>query len=232
LGDFVVTPQADASRVQMQFDGVEQITLNSAGDLLVKTASQALRFRKPSIYQFFGSEKHSIPGGFKLNQQRVVFWVGAYDKTHALIIDPVLVYSTFFAGTVSALALDSVGNIYIAGRSTAGVPLQSPYQNNPGGNVAAFLTKFDPTAQQLIFSTYFSGSRDDAAIGMALDAAGNAYITGNSLSPDIPTTNGAFMRQCPGLCNTPFVAKFDPAGALQYSTYTGGSNATARAGRR
>ncbi len=213
--DFILSPGAEVSTISMRFEGAADVHLNPSGDLVVNTKVGPIIFRKPSIYQEFSNGKHVVDGAFNIDTARVVsFSVGSYDKTRELIIDPVLSYSTYFNGTIFSIAMDSTGDIYMAGQAGVGLPLKAAYQSSPGSSEAAFITKFSPASNNLIYSTYFGGSGNNGAIAMALDAAGNAYITGNSASPDIPTTNGAFMTQYPGICNTPFVAKFDPTGAV------------------
>jgi len=226
--DFALAPFADLSKIRMQFDGTDGVQVTESGDLVLKTKAGNIRFRKPEVYQQSETGKQSIEGSFKLiGRNTVGFRVGPYDRARALIVDPVLSYATYFPGTIYAMALDPVGNVIVAGAAGPGLPTKNPYQDSPHGYTAAFVTKFDPTGANLIFSTYIGGSGDDLARALAVDSQGNSYITGNSQSPDFPTTPGAFMTQCPGLCNTPFVSKFDPDGLLVYSTYTGGSNAAA-----
>jgi hypothetical protein len=153
-----------------------------------------------------GERETRFAGGFKITaENQIGFWVGPYDRERPLVIDPVLTYATYFTAASSAVAVDTAGDIYVAGLTGAGLPTQSAFQGSLSGSL---------------------GSGNDVATGLALDSQGNAYITGATGSTDFPTTPGAFMIQCPGaFCNTPFVAKFDPSGSFVYSTVTGGSYA-------
>jgi hypothetical protein len=90
-----------------------------------------------------------------------------------------------------------------------------------------FVSKLNPAGSALLYSTYLGGSADDYGFGMALDASGDAYVTGTTSSPNFPTTAGAFQTIFGGasLFGDAFVSKLNAGGsALVYSTYLGGSN--------
>jgi uncharacterized protein (TIGR03437 family) len=159
-----------------------------------------------------------------------------------------LIFSTYLGGSLDdnllALALDPQGNIFVGGatlstnfpvstnafrNSFLGVEEQNFFYHFGDG----FLTKLNPTATQIIFSTYFGGEGDDSVSGLATDASGNAYLTGSTSSQSFPTTFGAFRRNFAGYIELPFLvenlvgdafaAKFSPdGGTLIYSTYLGG----------
>ncbi|MGH8635585.1 MAG: SBBP repeat-containing protein, partial [Burkholderiales bacterium] len=99
-----------------------------------------------------------------------------------------------------------------------------------GGLEDVFVAKLTPAGSALVYSTYLGGSRNDSGGGIALDADGNAYVTGDTLSIDFPTTAGAFQRtlsncSCPVVFADAFVTKLDPTGSsLVYSTYLGGND--------
>jgi len=87
------------------------------------------------------------------------------------------------------------------------------------------VTKLDATGSVLVYSTYLGGSGGDTGLGIAVDTAGNAFVTGNTNSSDFPTTATAFQTTYGGgACCDAFVTQLDAAGsALVYSTYLGGS---------
>ena len=105
-----------------------------------------------------------------------------------------------------------------------------PLQRALAGGRDAFLTKLNPDGTGLVYSTYLGGLEDEAATGVAVDSAGNAYVTGWTEGPDLPVSTNAFQ---PGpttfrslsrsFFHEGFVTKFDPDGALLYSTYLGGA---------
>ena len=141
-----------------------------------------------------------------------------------------LVYSTYFGGsytdTVRAIAVDNTGNAYIAGSTMSpDFPLKGPlYSTLVFGDSDAFIAKFSPGGNVLVYSTFLGGSSGDSAYGVAVDAAHNAYIAGTTYSTDFPVTSGAYQTSCSAPCG--FVTKINPTeSALTWSTYFGESSA-------
>jgi Bacterial Ig-like domain (group 3)/Beta-propeller repeat len=138
-----------------------------------------------------------------------------------------LVYSTYLGGAGGdggyGIAVDSAGNAYVTGgTSSTNFPTANALQPVPGGNGDAFAAKLDATGAGLVYSTYLGGSGGDAGSGIAVDSAGNAYVTGGTSSTNFPTANA--LQPMPGGNGDTFVAKLDAAGtALVYSTYLGGT---------
>lgn len=237
--DFVVAPGANPSAINLQFDGPESLRLDQGGDLVITSAGGELRFRKPVAYQGGVESKQLVTAAYRVSSNnRVSFQFGDYDKSKNLIIDPILSYSTFIGGSsvddATGLAVDNAGNAYIVGST-----LSSDFPTTAGAFSSVpneiFVTKLNATGSALIYSTYFGGTRTpDHATGITVDAAGQAYITGDTLSPDFPTTANAADRTCgtDGNCNQDqlfvnsdaFFTVFDAAGSgLVYSTFIGGS---------
>jgi hypothetical protein len=240
--DFIVAPGADAGAVCLRVTGADRLELDAQGDLVVSVGPGQLRQHKPILHQVIGGVRREVAGGYRLkDSQTVAFEVGRYDPQSPLIIDPVLSYASYFGGsgndTAWDVALDGAGNVYVAGETlSAGLPatpgaFQANYAGGyPGAGGDAFVAKFDNTCSNLIYLTYLGGSGDDAALAIAVDAGGNAYLTGATDSTDFPLKNP--IRSV--LTGTPspyfgirpfdaFVAKLGPAGTnLVYSTYLGG----------
>jgi hypothetical protein len=151
-----------------------------------------------------------------------------------------LLYSTYLGGSegdgASAIAIDSTGNAYVAGATTSPdfpttpgafqpVFVGLPPQGLTGSHNDGFVAKLNAEGSGLVYATFLGGSYDEWPNGIAVDAAGSAYITGTTLSQDFPITPRAFDRQRNDAAEA-FVTKLDPAGsALVYSIYLGGSEA-------
>jgi hypothetical protein len=233
--DFDVAPGADAGSIHLAVQGADQVELTDGGDLLLHTPTGELRQPKPMLYQLGDDgQRQAVDGGYVLDQveqQRVSFWVGTRDPSRQLVIDPVLVYSTFLGGSAfgqsTDVAVDAAGNAYVTGDtdSTDFPTTPGAFQPTYRGSFAdAFVSKLNPSGTALVYSTFLGGSSDEEGNGIAVDAAGNAYVTGYTRSTDFPITPGAFQPSRPG-SQSPFVSKLNPTGtALVYSTFLGGSS--------
>lgn len=232
--DLRVAPGADVKTVRIAFDGVRRVRLDGSGDLLIATPSGEIRERKPVIYQEADGARQPVEGGYVIRGEREIgFEVRQYDSNRALVIDPVLVYSTSLGGTnndnANAVAVDAAGNAYIAGTTTStDFPTVNPYQAKLATGVVgfivsdAFVTKLNSAGTAVLYSTYLGGTSVDVANGIVVDAAGNAYLTGYTTSTDFPTTPGAFQINA-NTGGDAFIAKLNSAGsALAYSTRLGG----------
>src|SRR5262249_4110109 len=98
--DFVVQPGAVARAIRLQFEGADQMELDSEGGLVLQIEGKSVRWPKPLVYQNIAGSKKQIEGGYALlSDQEVGFQLGSYDLAVPLIIDPVLVYSTYLGGS-------------------------------------------------------------------------------------------------------------------------------------
>ncbi|MBI3000509.1 MAG: SBBP repeat-containing protein [Deltaproteobacteria bacterium] len=243
--DFVVSPGTNPSVIQLAFEGADKIEVDTKGDLILRTALGDLRLHKPLVYQEIAGVRKPISASYVLlprpvgegkgeGRQEVSFQLASYDATKALIIDPVLSYSTYLGGSGLdrgfAIAADATGNAYVTGMTNStdfptANPFQATFQGTTGPLNAtgdAFVTKLSPNGS-VIYSTYLGGSGVDDGDGIAVDASGNAYVTGGTNSTNYPTTVGAFQPAKSGGSDV-FVTKLNSAGNdLIYSTYLGGS---------
>jgi hypothetical protein len=162
-----------------------------------------------------------------IRNQVVGVEVGPYDTSRPLIIDPVLEYSTYLGGRGNdegnAITVDSAGNAYVIGfTDSLNFPMANAAQSAFGGGLQdVFVSKLDPTGTRLLYSTYIGGNGQDNGSSIAVDSAGNAYVTGYTGSTNFPVMN-ALQPAKAGRFNA-FVAKLSPTGGLLYSTHLGGS---------
>jgi hypothetical protein len=175
------------------------------------------------------------PGHQPESPARVAFQVGPYDRSKPLIIDPVLAYSSFLGGngddSARDVAVDAAGCVYVTGKTAStAFPLTAGaiQASNHGGQlnkVDLFVTKINPNGSGLVYSTFLGGTGDDEGRGVAVDAAGNAYLTGVTESSDFPVTKTAFKEANENAFYDAFVTKISMDGSeLLYSTYMGGSS--------
>jgi hypothetical protein len=146
-----------------------------------------------------------------------------------------LVYSTYIGGSSPDwgfdIIVDSSGNAYVTGQtSSTNFPTTTgAFQTTYGGGTKdAFVAKLNPTGSSLIYSTYLGGSNNDVwfEIDIAVDNVGNAYVTGGTISPDFPTTAGAYQTINKGNMDV-YVTKLNTTGSgLVYSTCLGGFNSS------
>ncbi|UCC39726.1 MAG: SBBP repeat-containing protein [Candidatus Aminicenantes bacterium] len=145
-----------------------------------------------------------------------------------------LVYSTYLGGSDDELlffgdygcgiAVDSEGAVYVTGDTeSTDFPTQTPFQESKAEESDVFITKLSSSGDSIAYSTYLGGSSLDYSKGIAVDSSGNAYVTGNTFSPDFPTYSPIQENKSDGW--DAFVTKINSSGSgLVYSTYLGGSN--------
>jgi Beta-propeller repeat len=250
--DFVAAPGADVSVITMEVTrlqanlekGEREIDLpaqmDAAGNLVLDAGDGRVVLHKPAVYQTADSRKKTgrtyVDARYVMRgANRVGFEVGAHDARKALIIDPILSYSTYLGGDQddlgNAITVDGSGSVYVTGGTTStnfpvtSGAVQSTYGGADGGyqgvNGDIFVTKLSPDGSSLVWSTYIGGSGDDNAYSIAVDGTG-VYLTGGTNSSDYPVTSGVY-RPTSGVGLTDvLVTKLDPTGsALLYSTHIG-----------
>ncbi len=226
---FAVHPQGSVSDIKLKIEGSKGLRLGKDGELEIETEIGTVKFTKPVAYQEINGRRVEVAAAYSISQSEYGFQVGDYDRSKTLIIDPVLVYSTYLGGSGTdyghSIAIDSSGNIYVSGRTNStDFPIASPLQASNAGDFDAFVTKINPSGSAVIYSTYLGGSgKESGCGGIAIDSSGNAYIAGYTYSDDFPTTASAFQGSRAG-DRDGYVTKIDASGsALVYSTYLGGS---------
>lgn len=231
--DFIVNPGAEISQIAIRYDGIEDISVSSGGDLQVHTRFGLISERIPSAYQETAGSRHNVASRYRIVEPGVFgFEVEGYNPSIVLVIDPELVFSTYLGGNGpengTGIVIDESGYVYVSGQTgSEGFPTENPYDSTYNGGLWGgdfFVTKFDPSGGQIIFSTYIGGSSDEYEPAIAVDSYGSAYIAGHTISPDYPVVNAfdsSYNSNWDGA-----VTKLSPQGNdLIYSTYLGGSDA-------
>ena len=226
--DFEVAPGADPSRIRLRFEGADDLSRGRSGDLVLTAGGHAVRHLRPIAYQEQGGVRETVDAEWLLAKGgEASFALGRYDRTRPLVIDPAIVGASVLGGTgfdsANAVALDAAGNVYVTGETASlDFPLFGSATRVPAGENDVFVAKLDPTATTLLYSTVVGGRANDLGTGVAVDSAGHAWITGETVSADFPTTAGASQPALAGATDA-FLVKLDPAGAaLLASTYLGG----------
>ena len=242
--DFDVAPGADPSVIQLAFHAAAGPRIDAQGELILTSASGEVRLRKPVAYQEVAGERRPVAVSYtKKGRDRITFQVAEYNSSLPLVIDPILIYSTYLGGsnidTANGIAVAPDNTAFIAGSTfSTDFPTVHALQANAGGGPDfpqdAFVAKISSDGSTLLYATYLGGENQDAANGIAVDNFGDAYVVGYTLSPHFPVLTGSFETLCGGdgqcgqkfsggfLVSNAFVSELNPAGsALIYSTFFG-----------
>lgn len=231
----LVKPGADPGRIKLAYRGATAVTLTGAGRLDVTTPVGGFSDDQPYAYQESGGARREIPASYDLaaDSRTYGFKVGAYDRNRPLVLDPsFLVYAGYIGGSgienANAIAVDSAGNAYVAGITNSTVP-SFPGTIGPdltfNGRSDAFVAKVKADGTGLVYAGYIGGAGDDVAKGIAVDSAGNAYVTGETTSDEttFPVKVGPGLTFNGGTTDA-FVAKVKADGTgLVYAGYIGGA---------
>jgi hypothetical protein len=229
--DFQVAAGADYRQIRVRLDGAKSLSATTEGGLEVRTEGATLRFEPPAVYQTKGEERITVESRYLiLGKNEFGFELGTYDKGLPIVIDPVLSYSTYLAGSNSdlgaAIAVDQNGAAYLTGyTNSTDFPVKGTAIGTCGGNCSVsnvFVTKLNAKGTAPVYSTIVGGSGSDQATAIAIDAYGNAVVTGTTNSVDFPQKNG-ITAVISTYNSHAFVFSLTPSGTgFHYSTYLGG----------
>ena len=253
--DLIVAPHSDESQIQLSYTGLDSIYLKN-GKLYVITSLNENWEEKPEAWQIIEGKKHKVNCKYQLEGNTLSYsFPNGYDKNHELIIDPVLIFSSYSGSTSNnfgyTATYDKFGFLYSG--STAFGPnyptTVGAYQTVWGGaqgiaGTDIAITKWDTTGTSLIYSTYLGGSGDELPHSLVVTEYHELYIMGTTGSFNYPVTAGAFDTSF-NVANPPIpvwgmaglgvsfpngvdivVSKLDSTGSsLEASTYLGGTEA-------
>jgi len=230
-----VAPHADPAQIRLRYRGATDLRLDAQGNLIYTTELGDLTETAPIAWQETEGKRTLVETRFRIEGDTVSFQVAAYNPDHPLVIDPTLVYSGFLGGSGIdrgyGIAVDGAGNAYVTGSSDGGFPqwypddcsAPNPFCYFSPALPAAFIAKINVTGTALVYSSYLGGA--EFGYGIAVDGAGNAYVTGVIGHPGLPVVNCGWSGCAAqnGYFDA-FVAKINAAGtALVYSGYLSGS---------
>ncbi|MGQ0537130.1 MAG: DUF7948 domain-containing protein [Methanobacteriota archaeon] len=225
--DFLVAPGADPSMIRFAVAGADDVEVGPTGALFVRAGERTVVHHAPIMYQEVEGARVGVDGGFLVSEGAVVhFDVGSYDAGRTVVIDPVIVYSTYLGGSDDdygeRVAVDSLGDAIVTGytRSANFPTFNATQSSHAGGYVDAFVTKLTSDGSR-IFSTYLGGSDFDLGLWVAVDGQREPVIVGRTGSNDFPVLRASQPMHGGGTYDA-FVVKLTPTGYVSYSTFLGG----------
>jgi hypothetical protein len=224
--DFVVKPNGDPNQIKFKAKWVEEMTIDASGNLLLKNRMGRVQEKKPISFQ----QKKGVETSFVLEKNVLSFKLADYNKNEILIIDPDLVWGSYYGGEgsdgVNAVTTDSEGNVYFCGNTYGSDSLASGgFQNtnlaSQGGVASAFLVKFNEAGDR-IWATYYGGLGGfTGGLSVAVDAQENVYMAGFTYDFNNISFNG-FQNNKSGIVDA-YIVKFESDGDRLWGTYFGGS---------
>ncbi|RTQ48417.1 PKD domain-containing protein [Hymenobacter gummosus] len=232
--DFELAAGADPGRIRLRYDGVESLRVGPDGTLRIATSVGEVREKRPVAYQLVDGQRQPVPCEFQVDKQTVSFRLPkGYNRRLPLVIDPVLVYSSYSGSTGNnygyTATYDSVGNLY-----AGGVVFNPGFPVTPGAYDVSFTTgtdmgilKFNPAAAtgpaSLLYATYIGGSGADHPHSMVVDHQNNLIVMGSS-SGSFPVTSSSYDNTYNSGAADIVLCKLNSTGStLLGSTYIGGS---------
>ena len=221
--DFIVQPGADPDRIRLQFEGIDEVSIERGGALRLRTPAGDVRQYRPAVYQEIAAMRKPVGGRYvPWGDAGVRFELDPYDPAHPLVIDPKVEYSTYLGGSgddqAFAIEVGPDGSIYVAGWTESPDFPAAGAKGPPGERKDAFLTRFDNLLTTSLVQNFFGSNGNTQAFEVTVDRAGNAYITGFTDDRGFPETDGS--RWAGG--RDAFTAVVSPNGDLLHSGTLGG----------
>jgi hypothetical protein len=228
--NFIVHPGGSPQSIQIQWNGLVTLeNLPTGIKISVKSSALVLTDSPPIIYQLLPSQ-HSIEGCFRqINSHTYGFLIPSYDPGKILIIDPVILVTSTYVGGASTdhgydLAVDAAGDVWVTGYTgSSNFPVTPNAYDSLYNTTDVFLLKYNGNTGDLEYSTFIGGTGYEMAFGIAFDASGDVWITGETMSSDFPLTSDANDSQLDSV--DAFLLNLASNGStLLYSTFIGGTD--------
>ena len=206
--DFIVAPDGEAGKIRFRYSGAQRTSLNKAGDVEVLGAWPLFTEKKPIAFQLIDGRRVDVPCEYQFAAGEVSFhFPDGYDICNPLIIDPLLIFSTYSGSTAdnwgSTATPGEHGSLYSAGVTWDNFGGRFPatsgaFQLNLAGGFDISILKYDSTGSKLLYATYLGGSQTDAPHSLVVNQANELLVLGTTSSFDFPTTAGAYQRRYAG----------------------------------
>ncbi|HYV95121.1 MAG TPA: T9SS type A sorting domain-containing protein [Chitinophagales bacterium] len=225
---FIVHPGADVHQIKMMYSGAGNLLLEDNSTLAITTPYGFIK--ETGLRGYWLEDGMPSDVSFHLRNGMLSFNTDV-DKSKTLIIDPSIIWGTYFGGTSAEnydteaeVALDQNNNVFLSGSTNSKkfIATTGAFMTTYGGGRDILLAKFSPDGQ-LLFATYFGGNALDAAYGVYCDSHNDVVITGGTKSTNVVTTSGVFQTTLLGFSDA-LVAKFSNTGQLIWSTLMGGTD--------
>ncbi|HTL82972.1 MAG TPA: SBBP repeat-containing protein, partial [Bacteroidia bacterium] len=228
--NLIIEPGADPSQIKMLYRGADDVEVEN-GHLIIRNSVHDLTEYIPAIFQQTPNGKVDVKGNYVVTKTADGFLVqivpGHFDPSLELVIDPTT-WVTYYGGNSgdesSGVTADAAGDEYTCGMtgSTTFPVTPGAFQTTMSTLYDCVLIKFGPTGTRQ-WATFFGGNNTDVPLDVMCDHNGAIIMTGNTTSSDFPITVGCFQNADAGFEDA-FVAKFNPSGTLNFSTYFGGTD--------
>jgi len=234
--NFIVAPKSDPKQIRLKYSGFDKIFLDEE-NLKITTSLGELTEEKPVSFQSYPGEQVVIGTKYILNKNVVSFDLENYDSDKKLIIDPAVIFGTYVGSAADnfgfSATFDKQGNAYGAGTVYAqnfpvttgafDVVFKSGSSTNSEYPRDAFIAKFSPGGQQLLFATFIGGNNNEQPHSMIVNDANELVLFGTTTSTNFPTSASAFDKTYNGNGDI-FIIKLSLDGStLLASTYFGGT---------
>ncbi|MEO6166132.1 MAG: T9SS type A sorting domain-containing protein [Chitinophagales bacterium] len=221
--DFVVHPGGNPYLIRLRYNGNQTISTNDNGSLKLNTSLGYIEEGKPFSYQ--RTEKEEVVSAYAVEKNEVKYQIGNYDKTQPLVIDPTLIWASYYGGEdiedVAKVSSDKKDQPIFSGNtlSTFNIASSGAYQTNYGGQSDIFLAKFKGNGK-LDWATYFGGVDKDLGYGAVADKFNDIVLYGKSGSDGLATIGQTLN----GGAGDGLIVKFSAKGIFKWSTYKGSAN--------
>lgn len=202
--DFIVASGADPSLIRFAYAGTDKVILNQSGDLEVSSKWPLFIEKKPVAFQVIEGMRVAVPCQYQLVDGVVSFqFTDGYDACYPLIIDPLLIFSTYSGSTAdnwgSTATPGERGTLYSAGvtwSNSGGLFPATPgaFQTQLNGAFDIGILKYDSTGTRLLYATYLGGRQTDSPHSLVVNSNNELLVLGTTSSDDFPTSGSAYDR--------------------------------------